>query len=464
MVKIKDANKDMEDIIKNIRLLYVDDEEQILNLFKLEFGDDYNIVTAPSAEIAMEILRKVDIDIILTDERMPQMGGIEFLSKVVEKWPETIRIIVSAYSDADRLLRAINVGHAHEYILKPWDIEELQSCLIRSCELVARRIKLQNKLQEATVLKEDIKKQFKTEWIVGERGGLKEVLSNARKVSDSEATVLIVGETGTGKELIARYIHENSPRKNGPFIRVNCAALNESLLESEMFGHERGAFTGAIKSRKGRFELANHGTIFLDEIGDISPKMQAALLRVLQEKEYERVGGSHTIKTNARVLTATNIDLEASVRDGGFREDLFYRLNIFPVEIPPLCERKQDIEALLVHFIDKFNTNKNKKASYNEDVLVALKRYSWPGNVREFENIVQRAMILSQGHDLLVEHFSFDLRQTFQKSLKDKRKKVELDEIKNSLVENDGNVSRAAKALGIPRTTLISRAKKYGIL
>ena len=307
------------------KLLYVDDESDNLELFSLQFNKDFDITTCSGGDEALRILAEDPaIDILLTDERMPGMSGVELLEKVVKGYPHLIRIIVSAFSDSERLLNAINRGGAHEYIVKPWRRAEVKECIQRWHGIGERRRELHARAELATVMQEDAKAEHRQESkVVGENGGLSKLLTLARKVAATDTSVLVRGETGTGKEVVARYVHEVSGRASGPFVKVNCAALSETLLESELFGHEKGAFTGATTRRTGRFELANKGTLFLDEIGDISPKLQVMLLRVLQEQEFERVGGTQTIHVDVRIVAATNRHLEQAVEDGGFREDLF---------------------------------------------------------------------------------------------------------------------------------------------
>ena len=452
-------------------ILYVDDEKDNLELFRLQFGDEYELITANSAKEGLEILKAdTRVSIILTDERMPEMTGIEFLEELVTKVPDTIRIIVSAYSDSQRLLNALNRGRAHEYIVKPWRRAEVRRCLESWLTISRRRQELTTKADLANTLLEELQAPAAPSNIIGEDGGLKDVLNLARKVAKTDTSVLIRGETGTGKEVAARFIHDNSSRSTKTFIRVNCAALSETLLESELFGHEKGAFTGATNTRIGRFELANGGTIFLDEIGDISQKLQVMLLRVLQEREIERVGGARTVNVDVRIVAATNRDLEAAVADGSFREDLFYRLNVFPIFLPPLRERLEDIPALLDWFLDKYHNLKNFKPEVGTELIEALQSCDWPGNIREFENLVQRALVVCEGKTLEPDHFYFDFAPAQAKAkpptgtVKEQVKTKQAEAIKACLEKYDGNCSKAARELGMARTTLMSRAKKLGLL
>ncbi|MET0594234.1 MAG: sigma-54 dependent transcriptional regulator [Polyangiaceae bacterium] len=444
-------------------VLYVDDEPDNLELFQIQFQGDVEVVTATSAEEAIRILERRPIGLILADERMPGTSGIQFLGQVVERWPDTVRIIVSAYSDSTRLLHAINLGRAYEYVIKPWNRDELGQCIARGLAILARRQELVARADLASTLQEELHAQNDPHpLLVGGQDGLKSVLAAATKAAQSDATVLLRGETGTGKELLARAIHDKSSRAAGPFVRVNCAALSESLLESELFGHEQGAFTGASKTHKGRFETAHGGTIFLDEIGDISPKLQVALLRVLQEHEIERVGSVRTIKVDVRVVAATHRHLEDRIAHGQFREDLFYRLNVLPIELPPLRERTQDIPALVAHFVSKHANRRPPRVA--SDVIPSLQEYRWPGNVRELENLVQRALVMSDGDVLTLEDFKFQPELPPAVDWREEAHGQEFSRLRQALVSNGGNCSRAARELGIPRTTFIGQAKKLGLL
>ena len=434
------------------KLLYVDDESDNLELFSLQFNKDFDITTCSGGDEALRILAEDQaIDILLTDERMPGMSGVELLEKVVKGYPHLIRIIVSAFSDSERLLNAINRGGAHEYIVKPWRRAEVKECIQRWHGIGERRRELHARAELATVMQEDAKAEHRKESkVVGENGGLSKLLTLARKVAATDTSVLVRGETGTGKEVVARYVHEVSGRASGPFVKLTCAALSETLLESELFGHEKGAFTGATTRRTGRFELANKGTLFLDEIGDISPKLQVMLLRVLQEQEFERVGGTQTIHVDVRIVAATNRHLEQAVEDGGFREDLFYRLNVFPLNIPPLRERKEDLNDLLSFFVRKYQHLTNSEPTFEEGLVDALKDCDWPGNVREFENMVQRALVICDGSILKTEHFYFDFNPMKAKSTKPKVDTKDVDVLKAALEEFDGNCSKLRESSVLP--------------
>jgi DNA-binding NtrC family response regulator len=448
---------------RELALLYVDDQPENLELFQLQFGQEFVVRTAPSGAAALERLAREDFALLVTDERMPGLSGIDLLSRVVDRWPDVVRVIVSAYGDAQRLLSAINRGHALEYILKPWNREELAACLDRGLTIAARRRALAARAEVSHLLERDVREGVVGDAIVAD-GGLEPVMSLARRAARSDATVLITGETGTGKEVIARFIHESSPRASEPFIRVNCGALAEGLLESELFGHEAGAFTGAQRMRRGRFELAQGGTIFLDEIGDISPRTQVMLLRALQEKEIERVGSATPIRVRARAIAATHRDLRQRIAAGSFREDLYYRLNVIPITAPPLRERRQDIAALVHHFIAR-HARRGSQPRLHPDVIPALAAYDWPGNVRELENLVQRALVLCSEEVLTIDDFCFTMPTgPAAADVRSEVREAEAATLRKVIVSNGGNLSRAARALNVPRTTLVSRAKKYGLV
>ena len=446
-------------------ILYVDDEPANLDLFELEFSDEYEVLTAPDAAAGLEILKTEHIDILLSDERMPGISGIEFLATAWREWPQIGRFIVSAYSDADRVLRAINEGHAHEYILKPWDPEQIRTSLKARLQAQTRRKELLNK---AVILDESVQEQRHNvcDTIpVGLQSGMLHIARDLKSISQSDATVLIQGETGTGKELLATKVYQESRRADHPMLRVNCSALADNLLQSELFGHERGAFTGADRQKLGRFELANNGTIFLDEIGDISPQMQVSLLRVLQEGSFERVGGLKTIHTNVRVIAATHRDLPSLVARGEFREDLYYRLNVLPLRLPPLRERLFDIPDLVTHFINKY-TPPSKSIRVAAGTMEALQSYPWPGNIRELENMVQRALVINVSGDLEPSDFHFELiakSESVQTTKRDYQSSM-VEELRQALLHHHGNCSQAARALNLPRSTFVSRAQKFGLI
>ncbi|MFN7135520.1 MAG: sigma-54-dependent transcriptional regulator, partial [Myxococcales bacterium] len=357
------------------------------------------LLFATSGAAALQILAEQEVACIVSDQRMPGMSGIEFLQAARELRRDTVNVLLTAFADLPTLTAALNGGLAYRYVSKPWSSEELGLAMRGAVEryhlLKENRRLLERLAEQNKVLQQDAAEPFNFGEIVGRAPALERVLETVKQVAPTPSTVLVRGESGVGKELIARAIHNASPRAGRAFVRVNCAALAPGVLESELFGHEKGAFTGAISRKLGRFELADGGTLFLDEIGDLAPEIQVKLLRVLQEREFERVGGTETLKVDVRVISATNRDLEAAMRDGDFREDLYYRLNVFPVNVPPLRERLEDIERLATHFVQKFAVRCGKKIEgLSTDAVEALKDYGWPGNVRELENVIERAIIL----------------------------------------------------------------------
>src|SRR5690242_13346019 len=351
--------------VKRYPILVVDDEQDNLDAFRFNFRKTFDILTATSGPEALGILAEKDVAVVVTDQRMPKMTGVELLREVRAKTPETVGIILTAFTDVDVLVEAINLGQVYRYITKPWDAKEVRGVLQYAIEryyLTQENKRLQAQLAEYTgYLNQQLHGEFDFGNIIGESAALREVLSKVEQVAVTASTVLLRGETGTGKEPVAHAIHINSPREAKPFVRVNCAALAPGVLESELFGHEKGSFTGAMERRRGRFELADGGTLFLDEVGDLPMDVQVKLLRVLQEREFERVGGTETLRVDVRVLSATNRDLESLMQDGLFREDLYYRLNVFPVHVPPLRERVEDIETLSTHFVARFAKRCGKK-------------------------------------------------------------------------------------------------------
>src|SRR6478609_6464753 len=379
--------------VKRYPILVVDDEQDNLDAFRFNFRKTFDILTATSGAEALAILADKDVAVIVTDQRMPKMTGVELLREVRAKTPETVGIILTAFTDVDVLIEAINLGQVYRYITKPWDAKEVRGVLqyaIERFHLQRENKRLAAQLAEYTgYLNQQLHGELDFGNIIGDSVALREVLQKVEQVAPTHSTVLLRGETGTGKELVAHAIHINSPREQKPFVRVNCAALAAGVLESELFGHEKGAFTGAVARRPGRFELADGGTLFLDECGDIPMDVQVKLLRVLQEREFERVGGQDTIRVDVRVVSATHRNLEQLIADGKFREDLYYRLNVFPIVLPPLRERLEDLPRLVEHFVSKFNRVTGKSVrGFDHSALTALGQYQWPGNVRELENVV----------------------------------------------------------------------------
>lgn len=446
-------------------VLFIDDEPDNLALVRLHLEPRYQLVTATGAAEAFSALDSRAFAAVFSDERMPEMTGIELLEVVAERWPQTMRVIVSAYSDSSRLLSAINRAHVHQYLVKPCSSAVLQRTVDQCLQQYARLRSLSIKAELGEQLSHAASPSDR-EPMIGWSQGLAGVASRVRKIAASPAPVLLMGETGTGKEIIARTIHSLSERKSGPFLAVNCGAISENLVESELFGHERGAFTGAATTRKGKFELAAGGTLFLDEIGDISLRAQVALLRVLQERVLTRVGGNSEQRVDVRVVAATHRDLPAMVSAGTFREDLFYRLAVLPIAVPPLRERLCDLKSLVDHFVDKWlRTSPYARApTVSEDLLRFLLSYRWPGNVRELENFVQRALTLCDGETLTVDDFTFREFPGTVESARSDAGERDRDELRALVASNGGNLSAAARSASVARSTLVSRLKKHGLL
>jgi two-component system NtrC family response regulator len=443
-------------------ILVVDDElaqRAVVSGFLEKQG--FDVTLAESGEKALDLFRQESFDLVLTDQKMPNMSGLDLLQAVHAINPETAVILMTAYGSIAAAVSSIK-GGAIDYLTKPLNLDELLFRIGQVGE--RRRLFIENR-----ELREKLQDRYRIEGIIGESGPMLEVLSIVRRVAPSEATVLIRGESGTGKELIAKAIHFASPRAQGPLVKVNCAALPETLLESELFGHEKGAFTGAITARQGRFELANGGTIFLDEIGDLPVHLQAKLLRVLQEREYEKVGSSRPVKVNVRILTASHRPLEALIKAGQLREDLYYRLNVVTILIPPLRERRLDISLLIEHFLRRF-AEKNGKTIHGltREARDILLRYDYPGNVRELENIIERAVVLTRD-DVIG---SSDLPLTVQEpeiadggretNLTVAVEALERRMIRDALAQSDGVQTRAAEQLGLGERVLRYKLAKYG--
>ncbi|MFB3107850.1 MAG: sigma-54-dependent transcriptional regulator [Candidatus Binatia bacterium] len=445
----------------SFRILIVDDELLQLELiggFLKKQG--FDVVEAEDGEKALRIFRQESFDLVLTDQKMPKMSGLDLLKAIRALNPEAAVIVMTAYGSIETAVSAIKEG-ASDYLTKPLNLDEL----LHRIERVKERNRL---LTENRDLREALHERIRIEGIIGESGHMQEVLSLVRRVAPSEATVLIRGESGTGKELIAQAIHYASPRASRPLVRLNCAALPETLLESELFGHEKGAFTGAYTTRKGRFEMANGGSLFLDEIGDLRLHLQAKLLRVLQEKEFERVGSSRPIAVDVRILAATHRDLEKMIQEGHFREDLYYRLNVVTIVLPPLRERRQDIPPLLDNLVKTF-AEKNGKTikGFTQEARDALLRYDYPGNVRELENIVERATVITR--DEVIGRSDLPLTVQTSEKVDDKGTNItavveglERKMIKEALAQSDGVQTRAADKLGITERALRYKLKKYG--
>jgi len=445
---------------KQVTILVVDDEQvhryMLCSMFK-EWG--WKCVEADDGKTAVQAVGKFAYDAVLMDVRMARMDGMEAFGEIHETHPALPVIIMTAYSSVDAAVEAIKHG-AYDYLTKPLDFDRLRLTLERAVD------KKQVEERKQEVSKDDKPKLASTS-ILGCSASMTELLEMISYVAPTEATVLINGESGTGKELVAAELHHNSERCNGPFVKVNCAALAESLLESELFGHEKGAFTGADQQREGKFIQATRGTLFLDEIGETSQAMQVKLLRVLQEQELQRVGGQETIHTDARIIAATNRDLEKEVRDGKFREDLYYRLNVVTVTVPPLRNRRDDIPLLVDHFVRKFAVkNRREVAGVTSECMDLLVSYSWPGNVRELENAIERGVILMRGEYLTEKSLPLPVQKQGQGSdnKTDNLPSLQAQEkvlILRTLEETGGNKSEAARRLGITRKTLQNKLHKY---
>ncbi|MDP3912672.1 MAG: sigma-54 dependent transcriptional regulator [Bacteroidota bacterium] len=440
---------------KKISILIVDDEESVRDsLFNWFIEDGYRVECAENAKKALSMLESDNFDIILADIKMPGMDGLEMLKRIKSLRKESIVIMMTAFATVDTAVQALKDG-AFDYVTKPFDPDDL-SHLIRNA---SNQISL---LEENEILKEKVVSLENVEDLIGNSEAMQKVLKEIESVAQSNASVIITGESGTGKELVARAIHANSPRKFFPMVSVHCGALSESLLESELFGHEKGAFTGAVYNRKGRFEMADSGTIFLDEIATISQKMQVELLRVLESKSFVRVGGNKEISSDFRVICATNRDLKSMVEKGIFREDLFYRLNVVNINVPPLRERIEDIPLLVDYFIKKYCMSMNRPLiSIDSGALKRLEEFPFPGNIRELENMIERAIVVGNGKKISLKDLPLGktvVNTTFE-SLDD----LEKNHIFQILSKYNWNISVSAKALKVDRVTLYNKIKKYDL-
>ena len=452
-----------------IKILVVDDDPGHLTTLKTIIRSwGYVAETGEDGTVAVERVKSEPFDLVLMDVRMAKMSGIEALEQIKAYNPSIPIIIMTAYSSVDSAVEALKAG-AYDYLIKPLDFEVLKLTIERAQEHAG--LKAENK-----VLKKQLSADIEVDHIIGKSRAMKVLMEMVAMVAPSEATVLITGESGTGKELVARSLHFNSSRKEHPLVTVNCAAITETLLESELFGHEKGAFTGAEKRRDGRFMQANHGTIFLDEIGETSPAMQAKLLRVLQEKEIQRVGGEDILQVDVRIVAATNRELEVEVAQGRFREDLFYRLNVMTINVPPLRDRQDDIPLLAQYFSEKYALKNRKTVKGLVPVAMdMLIKHNWPGNVRELENTIERAVILLTGDYITENQLPLNIvnkypgRETLALSLAPgtdgtrSLEDIEKEAILATLEAVDGNKSEAARRLGITRKTLHNKLKAYGV-
>lgn len=448
-------------------VLVVDDDKNICKMIEIHLRKEksYEVRTATNGESCLKNVRESMPDLVLLDIQMPGIDGIETLKRIKEIEPLVPVVMMSAHGTIEKAVESMKMG-AHDFIQKPFESERLL--------VTVKNALLNSSLRrEVDELKRELKNKYQFENIIGQSGVMQEVFRAMEKVVNSNVTVLVQGESGTGKELIARAIHyHNKQRANNPFVAVNCSALPESLLESELFGHEKGSFTGATGRRVGKFEQANGGTIFLDEIGLMTPATQAKVLRVLQEREFERVGGNELVKVDTRVISATNKDLEDEVKKGEFREDLFYRIAVFPIKLPALRERKEDIPLLAAHFLTKYahQEGKDDLDAVSPDALELLMAYHWPGNVRELENAIERAAVLANPPEITAKDLPSSIRSLGEKKIYESDnklsswiEKLEEEALRQALLECEGNISQTAKKLGIGRATIYRKAKKYGL-
>ena len=465
-------------------ILVVDDEPASVNLLRITLGMDYTVHTATDGAAALALLdSEPNIAVALIDQRMPGMTGTELIQRTIEPHPHLVRIILTGYTDIESLIQAINAGRVYRYLTKPWNRDELLATVRQGLEV--HRLSMENlRLAEAlraanerlrlenTLLMREAKGRYRFDELVGTSAALRKMLALVERVVASDTTVLITGETGTGKELVARAIHYNGPRAERPFVSENCGAIAPDLLTSELFGHRKGAFTGASEDRQGLFELADGGTLFLDEIGDCPPDLQTRLLRVLDQGEIRRVGDGQPIAVDVRILAATHHDLERDVADGRFRKDLFYRLSVFTVQTPPLRERREDIPLIAQHILDRLGSAAGRPTpGFTAEALALLAAHDFPGNVRELENEVERAFMLADGDgyltpDLLSDKFA-SLRPaaapSSATSLRGAVEQFEAQLVREALQRNGGNQTHSATELGLSRRALIDKLQKYGI-
>ena len=450
------------------KILIVDDEAKMRRVLELQLtGAGYEVTKAASAEDGLKALDPpasgADFALALTDLRLPGMDGVEFLRQVHGRFPSLPVIVMTAFGTVETAVEAMKSG-ASDYLLKPFALDDLMITIDKVLELHALR-------DENVKLRAQLERRYDFEHIIGHSGKMQEVFDAARRVAPTRATVLLGGESGTGKGLLARAIHHHSPRRNAPFTKISCSTIPENLMESELFGYEKGAFTGATQSHQGKFEQADGGTVFLDEIGDVPPAVQVKLLRVLQEREFERLGGSKTIHVDVRIIAATNQDLRAALEQGTFREDLYYRLNVVPISLPPLRERKEDIPYLLDHILTKFAGDAgNRMQLISQAAMEKLMAYHWPGNVRELENIIERSMVLARSEtveadDIRLDHATRSSRSEAAAFLPEGMtlEQYEQELIREALRRTGDNKSQAARLLGMTRNALRYRLSQMGV-
>jgi DNA-binding NtrC family response regulator len=443
--------------VSSAKILIVDDELIMReSLAAWLQRDGHTVDTAPSGEAAMEKLKEARFDIMLVDIKMEGMSGLDVLQHVKENDPDVAIVMITAYGSIPTAIEAMKNG-AYDYMLKPFDPNELGV-------LIDKIIKHQDQEREMLFLREEHKERTRFESMIGQSKPMHEIFDLICDVAPMESTVLITGETGTGKGLAAKAIHTNSPRCNGPFVMVNCGAIPEHLMESELFGHQKGAFTDAKETKKGRLEMAHDGTLFLDEVGEVNMRMQIDLLRVLEDRVFYRVGGTQPIEADFRVIAATNRNLEKAIKDGSFREDLFYRLNVISIKMPSLNKRKEDIPLLAEHFLQRFIQETNKNIDkIDREAMDELMLYDWPGNVRELENAIERAVVVAKERKILPRHLPIFCHEPLHAPRNNSLQEVEKAHIRQILTDNDWNIARSAKILDIDRSTLYSKIKRYGL-
>jgi DNA-binding NtrC family response regulator len=461
-------------VAEHKQVLVADDEDNLRRVLKAQLQHDgYDVHCVADGEAVLQAMSEHHIDVLITDLRMPKLDGMHVLKTVSERYPNVPVIMITAHGTVDTAVEALKLG-AFDYVTKPFDRVEFRT-------VVGKAARTRELSQKHVSGDPNERGRYR---IIGQSEPMRGVYDVIEKVADTPSTVLITGESGTGKELIARALHENSSRKDKPFVSVNCAAIPPDLLESELFGYEKGAFTGAVTSKPGRFELAHGGTLFLDEIAEIPVSMQVKLLRALQEQAFERVGGIKTINVDSRLIAATNRDLKARLADGGFREDLYYRLNVVHVSLPPLRDRPSDIPLLLEHFVQKFNAKLDRRVTgLDEEALAPLLRYGWPGNIRELENLVERCMIFAEDGQVGVQHLPTEIRDAgdtpttglpgelgatpgrtgLKEAVREATLKLEREFIGRALDQTGGNVTHTARLLKISRKSLQNKMKELGL-
>ncbi|MEE8325650.1 MAG: sigma-54 dependent transcriptional regulator [candidate division NC10 bacterium] len=440
------------------RVLVVDDEEIVRGSLSAWLREDgHSVEVAPEGRVAIDLIRSQPWAVLLVDLKMPEIDGLQVLEEAKKVQPEASVIIMTAYATVDTAVRAMKMG-AYDYLVKPVQPEELSF-------MMGKLIAQQNLIRENILLKKALRQQYSFETLLSKSQTMQTIFGVARAAADSPSTILVLGESGTGKEVLARAIHAGSPRATGPFVAVACAALTETLLESELFGHEKGAFTGASVRKKGKFEVADGGTLFLDEIGDISPKLQLDLLRALEERRFCRVGGTELIDVDARIIAATNRDLQQAMKEEKFRDDLYYRLNVIAIRLPPLRERREDIPLLVEHFLEQLSAETGKQLhGISGDTMDLLLAYHWPGNIRELKNVLERGAVLAKGRLIEMEDIGLPLPDdegTIEAP--ESLRELELRHILKVLNERDWNVTRSAQALGIDRVTLYHKIRRHGL-